>query len=309
MITTAFRVPSHLGVIPGFSCNIKCKHCCTAYMPSGHKLTTREVSVLSRAINKYHISELAFLGGEPTLYAHEINAVLGSVERLSKIKVLLTTNGKFAITKNAALKVLDSFRRLNKIHMSYDKFHGAFVNSSAIKNLYQACLTRGIKFDVIFAVQDPTDMHLLQMLRSLGDFKIGVQSTLPMGLAKTNALGYDYPSFDKRVLSKCCPSKGRLMYVAGKGFATCCSSLMFNGSAVKLCYPSPEDLLASNFYKLISSVPFKRWPKILGIPEPAYTPAQSAECSLCETLMEAYETMLPPDKKNGNSRDILYRSA
>ncbi len=309
MPATNSRMFSHLGVIPGFACNIKCKHCCTAYMDPGHKLTPGEISILSRTINKYHISELAFVGGEPTLYVKEINAVLGSLKKLSRTRVLLTTNGKFAVTETAALKMLDSFKKLSKVHMSYDKFHGAFIKHRSIKNLYQACLARGIDFDVLFAVQDPTDLHLVQTLRALGNFKIGVQSILPMGLAKKNALGYDYLSFDKRVLSKCCPNKGRLMYVSGKGFATCCSSLMFNGSNIKLCYSTPEGLLASNFYKLASSVPFKRWPGILNIPEPSRTPAQSAECSLCESLMEIYDKKLPPDKKNGNGRDIPYKPA
>lgn len=278
-------------------------------MDPGHKLKPGEISVLSRTINKYRISELAFVGGEPTLYIKEINTVLGSAKNLAGIKVLLTTNGKFAVTETAALKVLDSFKKLSKVHMSYDKFHGAYVNHRAIKNLYHACLARGIGFDVLFAVQDPADLHMVHTLRKLGNFKIGVQSILPMGLAKKNALGYDYLSFDTRVLSKRCPNKGRLMYVSGKGFATCCSSLMFNGSPIKLCYSTPEGLLASNFYKLVSSVPFRRWPRILNIPAPAYTPAQSAECSLCESLMEIYDKKLPPDKKNGNSRDIPYRPA
>ncbi len=309
MIPAVSLMPSHLGVLVGFACNIKCKHCCTAHMDPGYKLTAGEIRAITQTINKFRLSELAFVGGEPTLYIKEINLMLASVERLARTKVILTTNGNFAVTEAAALEVLDSFDKLTKVHMSYDKFHGEFVNTGAVKNLYQACLKRDIDFDVLFAVQDPADLHLVQVLRKLGDFKIGVQSILPMGRAKKNALGYDYLSFDKRVLSKRCPSKGRLMYVAGKGFTTCCSSLMFNGSAAKLCYPTPERLMASDFYKLAASVPFRRWPKMLNIPKPDYTPAQSAECSLCESLIERYEKKMHPDKKNGNSRDIQSRQA
>ncbi|MCX5792493.1 MAG: radical SAM protein [Elusimicrobia bacterium] len=243
-------MPSHLGVLVGFACNIKCKHCCTAHMDPGYKLTAGEIRAITQTINKFRLSELAFVGGEPTLYVKEINLMLAAVERLARTKVILTTNGNFAVTEAAALEVLDSFEKLTKVHMSYDKFHGEFVNTGAVKNLYQACLKRDIDFDVLFAVQEQSKPKTTSSYNHMKKF-----------------------------------------------------------TAAKLCYPTPERLMASDFYKLAASVPFRRWPKMLNIPKPDYTPAQSAECSLCESLIERYEKKMHPDKKNGNSRDIQNRQA
>jgi len=272
-----------LGINLGYKCNFRCAHCSVVEDPRT-KLSQKEVDLLVRIQKRYKFKSLLFVGGEPTLYIDIANSLLRKAGNLSETSVRITTNGHFADSRDNAVKTLSEFVKLDKVQLSYDKFHAKFLPFGNIKNLYEACKALGKKFSVAMAIETPMDILLVEKIKEAGRFNIAIQKVLPSGRAKTNHIQHPFPSLDKKVLSKGCPNRGKIMYFCGRGFSACCSSLVFNSREKSMVHPSIKEHLASGFYKTAVLSTFGRFARELGVGAGDLKPEHSAPCNLCEYL-------------------------
>jgi len=278
------RVPG-LVILPGYACNFHCAHC----VSSGRKktgLTEREINRLARTISAHKVRSLHFVGGEPTLYKSTINRLIPAAEPGGKISI--TTNGHFAGDEGAAARELASFARLDGVQLSYDRFHAKFLPFANIHNLCEACKKSKIRFSVILTLQSPMDLLLVKELKKAGDFPIGLQKVLPFGAAKLNEIGYAYPAFDKRVLSKKCPNRKKIAYLCGHGFSVCCGGPDLRPGPVKYMHPTLEAHKKSRFYRMITELTFSRMMTQLGVTAEWLSPEHSSPCTLCARIFYEY---------------------
>ncbi|MDD5210066.1 MAG: radical SAM protein [Elusimicrobiales bacterium] len=275
-----------LGIVLGYRCNFSCAHCATAEKKS-LSLTNKEIIAILRAIKTHSIKSLLFVGGEPTLYVPVINGILSSLERLDKTEVGITTNGHFAGSRGSAKALLSTFRKLDYVQLSYDKFHLKFLPGPNVKNLYLACKELGIRFNVLFAMESPLDLALLKDLKAVGDFPISIQPVLPLGAARTNSIKYKGVLSTRKMLASRCPSRAFMSYLCGQGFTSCCSSLTFSGSFSGYVHRSPMAHRDSHFYRLISKLTLGEIRKKLGLEREPLPEMQASPCPLCERLFAA----------------------
>lgn len=275
---------SKLGIVVGTVCNFSCGHCLIRKEDRRARLAPEEIQLLRGTVAEYHPKSLLFTGGEPTFCIKEINEIISSHPRPENLKVTLTTNGYFAGTASSAKKVLSSFSRLTHVQLSYDAFHKVFLPLSKAKNLYAACAESKIDFSAILTMASPLDLVLVKQLRSLGRFKIGVQKVANIGEAKRNGIRFAFPCFDKKVLSKYCPSRNSLGYICGRGFSICCAELAFNTSMPGVFHPTLEEHRASPLYRLMRKHNFSELMKILRVPKKSLLPDHSSECVLCDHI-------------------------
>ncbi|MDP2866116.1 MAG: radical SAM protein [Elusimicrobiota bacterium] len=285
-----------LGISIGTRCNFLCSHCMFSGKSWAVDLQPEEIKVLQAEIQKYAPRELLFTGGEPTLYIDTINKLISAHPSPHATKISVTTNGHFADTLSSAKKVLKSFSFINRLQLSYDKFHGKFLPMRKVGLLYEACRGMGLRFGVLMAIQSPLDIVSLKELRQIGEFDIILQKILPQGKAKNNRVDYKYPEFDKSVLGKRCPNLGRIIYAPGKGFSVCCCSLVLSQLKTKVAHVTIEKHFGSEFYKAISSFTFGEMVGPLDLSNVNFDPKLSSECSMCEYVFRKY----PADVINSN---------
>jgi len=276
---------NEIGIVVGYKCNFSCSHCVTSkYKP--YRLTLKEIQLLISEINKHNLRSILFVGGEPTLYIRDINKIISKLNNLERKKIKITTNGHFAIDINSTKKILKSFLYLNAVQLSYDKFHSKFLPFQNVRILYNVCNELGIDFSVILTIDSPLDVYIAKKLSKIGKFEIGIQKVLPLGKAKKNKISYLYPTFDKNVLKKFCPSLGKIKYLCGQGFSICCSALVYNASVEGTVHPTIEEHLNSHFYKMISSFRLSEIAKKLKVSLNELSPQHSSECLLCEYIFK-----------------------
>jgi MoaA/NifB/PqqE/SkfB family radical SAM enzyme len=248
-------------------------------------LAPSEISSLCRTINKFSIKNLLFIGGEPTLYIPDIQSILSRLDAVPE--VWITTNGHFAETVSGALSMLSSIPGLAGVNLSYDSFHKKFLSLKKLKNLKTACGEKGVGFKVFLALRSPMDLMLVGTLRDAGVKKVVLQKLLPSGTAKDNNLSYQYPSFDKAVLSQFCPNRNKIIYLCGQGYTSCCAKLVFDSNSRIFFRPTLRGFLNSDFGRLISSSTFGDIQRRFKLRDLVFSPEHSAPCVLCEYLFRS----------------------
>lgn len=269
----------------GFTCNFACVHCANAF-EKRKRLSPEEKRNITSAIRNLRARTLHFIGGEPTLYLKDIAEIVRSSEARRSPSVIIATNGWFAKSKSAAAEMLARIPGLVKVLLSYDKFHARFLPFVNIGYLYEACVGRGVDFGVLCSIETPADILLINKVKGIGRFPVLIQKVLPQGSAKKRHVEYkNYPGFDKKVLRRKCPSRKDLVYICGKGFSVCCSSLVFNPGMTGVCYKTQEALVKSEFYRLISDKNFSELLSLSGAGREELRPEHSSICNLCDYLM------------------------
>lgn len=278
---------SQLVILTGYNCGFKCAHCGVSGDRRLH-LSGKETALLHGTINRYKFRTVSFVGGEPTLYIPEINSVIAGIKDTSSTEIYITSNGSFAGTAAAAAATLSSFSKLDRVQLSYDKYHAEFLPFNNVGHVYRSCRKLGIEFSVVLTIQSPLDLALLSKLRTAGNFPIGVQKVLPFGNAKKNGIDYSHTEFDRSVLRSACPNKGKISYLCGRGFSLC-DVLAFSGELPKSrkdrFFPSVRELLEDKFSHDMHSRRFSRLLESAGIPINTLLPKHSSPCTLCETIL------------------------
>lgn len=271
-------VAHSLSIVLGYACTFKCRHCAISG-PERQQLSPAEISLLADSINRHRFKTLILVGGEPTLFVNAINGLLSAVEY--KPRVLITTNGCFAVTADEAERMLRRIPGLSEVQLSFDKYHGEFLGKENAGNLKSACDRLRLRFSVILTIQSPMDLVQIAELRKLGEFTIAVQKVLPFGAAKENGIAYAYPSFDKEILSKHCPNKDGMVYMCGRGFSVC--DIPRRGYEEQF-YRTIEELQMSVFYRAVTSRTFGELARDFGLNDESLSAGHSCPCVICEEL-------------------------
>lgn len=272
-----------LSIVLGYACTFKCRHC-AIIGPQQQCLSAPEILFLTKSINKFRFDTLILVGGEPTLYIPVINDLLSAVAYTPR--VVITTNGGFAVTEELAEKTLRQITGLNEVQLSYDRFHSEFLAIENVENLKKACDRLGLRFSVVLTIQSPLDLALIAQLRKSGEFTIGVQKVVPYGAAKENKISYAYPSFDKEILAQYCPNKDGMVYMCGRGFSVC--DIPRRGYE-KYFFRTVEQLRESGFYRQITACSFGELAKKVGLNEGRLSAEYSCPCVLCAELFSGPE--------------------
>lgn len=315
---------SKLGVAPGYRCNFRCGHCCNLagvpgideFDPSAPSisgpaakipgflmkspvekeqvsffdfcqpgnLTESEVHVISAAIKKFNVELVQFTGGETTFYLKNINQILLKAGDLARCRIGVTTNGHFAKTTGAAIKVLQSLCKWDIVQLSYDKFHKKFLPFSRVRNLKRACDKLGKRLTISLSIQSPVDVLLLNKLKGAGIKDVKVQKIISVGAARINGVAFPTLTFDKKVLYKKCPGIKAIIYLCGRGFSNCCVTLSLCGKYPGVYYPTVEALLKSKFYRLMAENTFGQILRKFNLPKTELQPQHSSGCVLCEYI-------------------------
>ena len=286
MASDILKIP-HLAILPGYNCNFRCAHC-GVIGERKSSLSKNEISLLSETINKCRFSSVSFVGGEPTLYISVINQVLAVMKDLGKTEISITTNGAFGESEASGYVVLSAFKKLDRVQLSYDRYHERFLPFENIQHVFKSCLELGIEFSVVLTIQSPMDLVLISKLRKAGEFPIGVQKVLPFGNAKKNRIDYAHPEFDKSVLASACPNRGKISYLCGRGFSLC-DVLPFSGLPLKrreqCFFPTADALIKNGVTRRMYSSRFSALLRKSGIPVSSLLPRHSSPCVLCEAIL------------------------
>lgn len=277
------RILRDLCITVGYRCNFKCKHCIVADKKP-LRLAPSEIQMLSELGRVWSIKNVLFVGGEPTLYIDDINRILSGFPSVDRPRVTITTNGHFASSISGATRVLSKFTYLDAVQLSYDRYHKEFLPIERCSWLYRACQRLGKTFSVILTIQSPMDLALIGQFKGMEGVSVGIQKVHPTPTLSSKVLKEIYPEFDRSVLRKRCPNLGKMVYLCGEGFSTCCSYLTRGKQVEKFIHPSILKHRKSWFYKLISKHSFGAIARKLGIEEIGMMPERSSPCVLCEHI-------------------------
>ncbi|MCT4642774.1 MAG: 4Fe-4S cluster-binding domain-containing protein [Bacteriovoracaceae bacterium] len=273
-------------VMPGLLCNFICTHCVNDSGPKQTlKVTEKELEAITHDVAKYAPKSLQFTGGESTFYADEINRIVASHPDIENCSVTLTSNGWYGKSLELTAKTLSQFTVIDEILLSFDVFHGNEAKIEYINNVKSYAEINGIKLVISFCISNPTDLLKAKMILKDVDLPIIYQKVDSVGRAKSNDIGYRYPTFEKEVLEKTCPNIECISYIPQKGFSICCGNIIFNDDeGHSVAHKSVENHLESSFYKRLKEKTFSEILKEENI-DPKTLPAHlSSACGLCEYI-------------------------
>jgi len=277
---------NRVAVVIGTKCNFRCVHCTIADSDKDRSPSAQEIKVLKSFVASYRPQELLFTGGEPSLYLDHIIDIASVCVGPPQCKVILSTNGHFAVTESAASLFLDCIPYLHRIQMSFDSFHAQFTSLQNVSNLYAACRKHGVHFSVLMAIGSAAELSLLAQLRKIGKFPVGVQKVVPFGQAVKNGVAFKFPEFDRGVLRRCCPNSDRIVYTCGRGFSFCCAELVFADNYHDFAHNSVDEHFQSPFYKLISRKTFGKIAQELSVSIDVFDSACSHDCVVCFRIFD-----------------------
>ncbi|USN46709.1 MAG: radical SAM protein [Pseudobdellovibrionaceae bacterium] len=276
----------HLNIVLGYKCNFFCSHCAnnSGLKPSAPDISDKEIEMLSATINKHRPKHILFSGGEPSLYIDKINAILGKIHDLHNTRVSIVTNGSWAADEEKTKVFFESLLKVSDVTVSYDKFHRTKTSVNSLVNIKNYCLGKAIGLNVSMSISDMKQIAEAKQIMNDIDLPIQFQKVIKSGRALDNNLAFKYFSFDTEILSKKCPSEGRISFLPGNGFSTCCSSLVFNHKDNDYTHNTLEEHLNSEFYKDQSSKTFGELIRKFNIENYDNVPGNSLECGICEYI-------------------------
>jgi hypothetical protein len=156
-------------------CNASCRHCAPSCEPtkSDRPDVAFFASVLRQASQVAHIKkDVAFVGGEPTLFPAELWQLLGIAHDCG-FSPSITTNGWWGRNESRRSAFMEKFIQLGlrRIELSVDAFHQEFIPMKAIQAVLRECRTSGVSAIVRSSVNRNNrlgdalrglDLHLLE---------------------------------------------------------------------------------------------------------------------------------------------------
>ena len=250
----------------------------------GSELTLEEKNQIILDLQKFAPPKLTFTGGEPTLYIDLVNELTESHPDLSNCQVWITTNGKFARSPELALGTLKKFHKLDLVQMSLDIFHGNIRNKSKVENLNRACEELHIPLVLTMAISNPMEIAIAKTYTDSLNIKINFQKVGAVGRARENGIEFKYEKFEPEVLSKKCPNNGSVAYIAGKGYSSCCSALVFDHDLAGATHKTLDQHLSSPFRRAILNMTMEQLALEKNLDLTNLAPELSSICRMCEWI-------------------------
>ncbi|MBF0361146.1 MAG: radical SAM protein [Oligoflexia bacterium] len=274
-----------LHIVPGYFCNLECSHCGSNSGPKEKvKFSQKEIEDIQTSINKYRPPCILFTGGEPTFFIDSINEILSVLPTNEIPLIKITTNGWFSKSNEKIEEILTKIVKINCLQLSYDVFHGSNLTYNDIIRLKDYCENKKIAFNISVCISSPLDFNnAAEILKNVKTI-ISYQKVEPSGRAKKSQTNFKYFKFQDEVLDKQCSNLNQISYIPGKGFTTCCSSLIYNNEISDTCHADLIDHLNSSFRSLIKKHTFKELLELKSIPFESLSPQLSSPCALCEYI-------------------------
>ncbi len=277
-------------IIPGYYCNLKCAHCSVDSGPNQiAKLSSNEINIISQNIIAVQPKKLIFTGGEPTYYIHIINEILSQCLELYRPKVLITTNGCFAMGgSNKVHEILSSFKHIDELQLSMDKFHKSNLKPSEVQSLIDYTSARKIKLNISYCISTPMDFVAFEKMAQAYNIKMIYQLVDESKRSlETNSV-FQYPAFQSDVLKKKCPVLDCISYFPGQGFSHCCSKWMLDSCKKKKTYSTVEECMNSVFFKRMYQYTFGDLVDFVQLSISDLLPQHSSPCCLCRFLHNSF---------------------
>lgn len=149
-------------------CNARCAHCCSSCGPDRtEKLSPQRVIENLDVLPNLGISSFTLSGGEPFIYFDEIREICLHAKRLN-LKFNLGTNGFWAKNYAYAERIVHLFKSLglDRLLLSYDKYHQNYIEINNIFNLVKAATVVGVnaKITVDMTRDDEVGKEILKRL-------------------------------------------------------------------------------------------------------------------------------------------------
>lgn len=279
-------------------CNFFCDHCSFNSGPKADRymISDREIKKICQYVNTdSSISEIFFTGGEPTLQISKIQEIQDGIYR--EIKYAIITNGWFGGSK--VDYIFDSIT-LDRIIISYDKFHARFISSYEINLVIEEALSRDIAVTINSAIDKLNDLIVIKDLRRI-KVKPSIGLVNPSGRAINIEKKDICQKNNSAVLQEVCPGFDRynklksLTYFPGKGLTFCCGPLLTNGllNDSDLYSQIPGDFSESELFKKIEIGSFQKQLEHLKL-RIENMPFRTC-CELCATIYgKEANTSIPP---------------
>lgn len=256
-----------LGIIPGFSCTLACKHCITSSKPNHSvHLTNNEIEHLIEdiATNSSNITELIFSGGEPSLYIDSINKILSGIKsHIDGIKISMVTNGHFATDQNSCEFLLD-LPKLDSLSMSYDEFHELGISFERVVELNKFCAKHDLHFEVNCVLGSPQAYKYEKLCH---DHNIPFFLSTMAFLGRAQSLETTYPQRNKPIdIESTCAHLHGAVYLPGRGYSWCIKNLTWESKEFdNLIFSNTiKGLFTNNYYKHLHQTPFSQMLTHLG---------------------------------------------
>ncbi len=139
------------------ACPLKCDFCCYGCSPS--KTQKMDIAQARRLIlhlaDQPEFTSVGFTGGEPLLFPDEIIELAGTAKSIGKNSTIATA-GHWADSFFSANAIIDSLveNGLNRLNVSYDPSHEAFVPRKNIENIIAALEARTIPLYIVSTLYD-----------------------------------------------------------------------------------------------------------------------------------------------------------
>lgn len=220
-----------LGIMMHRKCNARCKICSVSCSPTAkEKLDIERIKKMITSCKGTTIVNVAFTGGEPFL---EYNDLCDLVSHTAKedLSPSVVTNGFWAESYDKALEMLARLKELGleRINVSFDKYHEEYVSIDNINNIILACdnldlpyvvSAAKIKGEKIGDLIDKFDERIISL-------KLMINPCQPVGNAKEN---FDESDFIKPIENSNlkCPYGGIItVHFDGRIFP-CCAHQVFD---------------------------------------------------------------------------------
>ncbi len=136
-----------LSLMVTYQCNIACRHCGPYCGPRERDwMSADEMRDLIAQAGELGAGNVVFTGGEPTLLGDDLPRLLRFIRDETPIaSSRLVTNGKWAVTYDAARRLAERWREagLEEMNISCGEYHQEFVPLSSVANAYRACRDAG----------------------------------------------------------------------------------------------------------------------------------------------------------------------
>jgi organic radical activating enzyme len=271
-------------LVPGLTCNLTCPHCVNESGPTARgSLAKDERDKIVAALNRIQPKTMLLTGGEPTVYLESINEILGKLT--FRPRVILTTNGTYALTLEQARAKLDQMPILDGIQLSFDPHHESTLDSPLPAVLKQYCEQRGLEFVVIVSMSRVMDLTFAAQVEEKYQAPVIIQKIEGSGRARKTGVEFQYEVFDPAVLNERCPNSSAPSYIQGKGFTVCCSNVVYNLPGDQYAEKEFGDLERSAFHREVTGLTFGERMKKQGLRVEELEPRHSSPCNLCEHLV------------------------
>lgn len=177
------------------ACPLRCDFCCYGCSPDRkQKMDVEQAQhLIAQIAGEPEFTSVAFTGGEPLLFPDEIISLAGSAKTIGKTCTIATA-GHWADSVGNARAIIDPLiaNGLNRLNVSYDPSHEAFVPRANVENIVAAIAPHRVPLYIVSTLYDRGAFD------DVGDFTdadAGIfhlkKLVAKTGRAKPAAVGYD----------------------------------------------------------------------------------------------------------------------